>query len=322
MRTLSTLTVIIALSWSRALPADDGPTDQDRVEAASAFQTGRSLFDEGAYLEAAEAFKRAYRFVSHPAVLANIGFCYRAAGDHPRAVEFFREYLREPNPKTPKKNAEIRAYLKETRSKVGDLQITCSPVRCEITVDTVSRGLAPATIVLLAGDHSVDVASIDGEEVRHYEVTIPAGGKLELDVNLMNQSPPKALPTVKSPPLETSKEPPRRLRAPFWIAAGTTVIGAGAAAVLGGLSNKTLDDFKNTGSTDTALKTRGENLTLGANIAIGVTAAAAAAAIVFAVVDIKRDPNEDASATEVSREAKLRLGLTYGPSFLGVRGTF
>ncbi len=322
MRTLSTLAFITTLSWSFTLLADDGPTARDTQEATRAFKTGQSLFEEGAYLEAAEAFKRAYRFVSHPAVLANIGFCYRAAGDHPRAVEFFRKYLREPSPQTPKKNAEIRAYLKKTKSKVGDLEVTCSEARCEVTVDNVSRGLAPATIVLLAGEHSVDVAKIDGEQVRRYEVIVPAGGRLELDVNLSSsQSSPEELSAKKLPPLGPSKEP-LRLRAPFWIATGMTVAGAGAVAVLGGLSNKVLDDFESGGSTDTALKERGENLTLGANLAIGVTAASAAAAVIFAFVDLKRDPNEDKSLTGAGQGTKLRLRLTYGAAFFGVRGTF
>ena len=305
---------------------DEHSGDEATAEATRVFEKGQKLFDNGEYLAAAEAFKRAYRLRPHPAVLANIGYCYRRAGDIPRAVEVFRKYLRKPHEKTKKRNAEIKKYLNKIKHKIGDLAINCYPTRCEVTVDDVPRGVAPATLVLLAGKHYIDIVGVDEEEVRRYEVVIPGGGKLDMDVDLKYKSPGQSREVYDFGPRKEedvpSDEERFRLRAPFWIATALTIAGGTTVAVCGVLSNRALDEFERGGSVDDDLQKRGENLTLGVNIAIGFTAASAVAAIVFAIVDVRRTKSKNSEPDKTAKVQRFHLELDAFPAFVGLRGRF
>lgn len=293
---LSTWTVAIVLTWGCGVLADDRkPTDEARDQAADSFKTGQALFGKGQHLEAAAAFERAYALRPHPSVLANIGYCYDAAGDYSRAVEAFRQYMRQPNPHDRKFNDRTAKRLKSLESKVGDLHVNCHSMRCEVFVDNMSRGLTPTDLVLLAGVHELEVVAIDGAQKRHYEVTVRGGGESILDVDLASSSPetPRGSTSFSVDNDSKGVEASPRLRAPFWVATITTIVGIGAATVVGVMDYKNFEDFKNGGSTDLDLQARGENLNLGTDIAIGLTSAAAVTAIILAIVDLKRKPNQD-----------------------------
>ncbi|MCU0664173.1 MAG: tetratricopeptide repeat protein [Myxococcota bacterium] len=317
--------IATALAWTSPALAQDQPlSDADKAQAADAFLDGQKLFSKGAYLEAAALFERAYHLAPHPAVLANIGYCYDAAGDYPRAVEVFREYLKQPNSDSPESNKEIVKYLKKTAAKVADLHVNCFGARCEVTVDKVPRGMAPTTLVLLAGPHVVYVAAVDGDQVRHYEVVLPGRGNLVLDVDLSSAESSKvpALRNADATPESESVEPsPPRLRAPFWIATSTTVAAGAAAAILGALAHQVREDFRTGGSTNVDKKQQGENLVLGTNIAIGVTAAAAATALVLGIVDLRRKPARDAGPSDTAGRPRVTVSFA-GGAFIGIRGSF
>lgn len=323
-----------------ALAQSQTPSKQDKAQAAEAFLAGQSLFKKGAYLEAAASFERAFHLAPHPAVLANIGYCYDAAGDYPRAVEFFREYLKQPNKENSESNAEIARYLKKKESKVGDLHVNCFQARCEVKVDSVSRGMAPTTLVLLAGPHVVDVTAVDGDQVRHYEVNILGRGKVVLDVDVSTQVSQSAPAPVSRPvepavspvdttvrhvgttvrPVDTtlqSHEQAPRLRPPFWIATAFTVAGAAAVAVLGGVAYSVRADYQAGGSTDVDKKKQGENLVVGTNIAIGVTAVAATTALILAILDLRRDVKKDGNRSEAALRPTFDVHLN-GGAFVGM----
>lgn len=326
MKNLLLIASVAQLFWSFPVSAEgDDAIEDDKVVATQAFETGMELFSKDDYLEAAEAFKRAYHLRPHPAVLANIGYCYRRLGDTPRAVEIFRRYLKDPDTKEKKRNKEIRSYLEKAKSKIGDLQISCRAKSCEVKVDDVSRGLAPLNIVLLAGVHNVDVLSIEDSEMRRYEIEIPRGGRLELDVDLSHVSighEREAWPQDNDDAARGNGKKAIRLGAAFWTATAITVVGIGSVVTLGVLSNRAKADFQSGGYVDTDLKKRGEDLTLGANIAIGVTAAAAAAALVFAIVDIKRGRLNNGGSPESTVRGRVGVAFACGPSFVGLRGEF
>lgn len=281
---------------SGVLAQDRIPTDQNRVQAAEAFKKGQVLFENGEYLEAAATFERAYRLAPHPSVLANIGFCYDEVGDYPRAVSAFREYMKRPNPQTPKDTAKISRYLERMKSKVGDLVVNCSAANCEVVVDGVPRGLAPTSIVLLAGPHAVNVAAVGNGPSKHYNVEVPSGGELVLDVDMASAASGPS--TAESVEVE---EAPSRLRAPFWIASSAAFAGGAAITVLGVLNNRNWQRFEDGGSIDSRLKERGDNFNLGIGISIGVTAAAATTAIVLAIIDLNRKPKKPGEPRRSSR---------------------
>lgn len=300
---------------SGVLAEDKRPTDTDknRDQAAEAFKKGQVLFENGRYLEAAATFERAYRLAPHPSVLANIGFCYDEVGDYPRAVSAFREYMKQPNPQTPKDTAKISRYLERMKSKVGDLHVNCSAANCEVLVDGVSRGLAPTSIVLLAGPHSVNVAAVGDGPSKHYNVEVPSGGDLVLDVEMASAALGPS--TAQSVDVELEKAP-TRLRAPFWFASSATFAGGAAITVLGVLNAQNNQRFKDGGSTDSRLKERGDNFNIGIGICVGVTAAAAATAIVLAIIDLTREPKKTPEPRQSTHHLKRWETYPSGSGFV------
>lgn len=290
------------------------PPDVVTAEAAEAFQRGQNLFADEEYLKAAEAFEWAYRLAPHPDVLANIGYCYDEVGDYPRAVEFYRKYLANPNPRDLDTIENIKKYLKKLEAKVGDLRINCEPESCTVKVDNVRRGSAPVSLVLFSGNHTVEVVSTKNGKSRRHNIYLHPGRERVLDIDLTKTPPQDPLPPPEPPapkpdpstpgpsPVEIdSPSPGPVLRAPFWVFMATTIAGGITAGVLGGLAYATWDKFRSGDATDVQLKQRGENLRLGTNIAIGATAAAATTSIILAIVDVKRARDEDAKNRKKER---------------------
>lgn len=306
-KNVAILTAVTVLFWGSAALAQGNPEadSEQEDEAAKAFRAAQELFARKEYLEAAAAFKQAYSLAPHPSVLANIGYCYDEAGDYPLAVEIYRKYLEKPNPDDPKTNEDVAKYLEKIQSKVGDLRINCFSGRCDMTVDSVPRGSGPIHLILPPGAHTVDVVSVDGSRARHYNVVVPRGGEIVLEVELTH-------------PVDKSATDSRRLRAPFWIATGATAAGLVSVAVLGGLTNKVLKDFDQGGREDPNLEDRGKNLRLGTNIAIGLTSAAATMALVFAIIDIKRAKDKDGKGQRTSNQHRNQTATFAGCGFLGV----
>lgn len=312
-------TVITALAWGWAAKAEDGNlTEEEMDQAAAAFMAGEALFKQGDYLEAVTAFERANHLRPHPYAMANIGYCYDAASDYPRAVEAFRKYVEHPSQENPQFTEKLEKRLKELESKVGDLDVKCHLWPCEVIADGISRGESPTSLVLLAGSHEVRVVALDGGETLNYQVTIRGGEKTVLDVALPRPQPSKPTDATPVPSVEAnpkSDQEPLRLRAPFWVATAATAVGLGAVAVLGGLNLSNMEDFKNGGSEDVQLKERGDNLTLGSKVAVGLTAATAVTAIVFAIFDLKRPRGKNGH-----RHGAAVLGATPASgAFVGVR---
>lgn len=325
---LSILVVATMLVWGSPCFAQGKKTsDHEKAQAAEAFKTGQDLFTKGSFLKAATAFEKAYELAPHPSVLANIGYCYDEAGDYPRAVEIFREYMKQPNPGNAERNADIAKYLRKTQFKVGDLHVNCYPARCKVTVDNVSRDLAPTTLVVSAGVHHVGVVPVDGGQIRRYKVTVPEGGEHVLDVDFTQAFPEtsqtvpadtaQTVPadTVQTVPSDTvlqSDRKPPRLRAPFWVSMAFTIGGAVSTAVFGGLALKNWYDFRAGGSVDIDQKMLGKNLVTGTNISISVTATAAVASIIFAMIDLMRYRAKRDDSKTAKQSKKFSLNLAAG----------
>ena len=302
MKTISSWAVALIIFWSLpALSSDREPTPEEKEEAARAFQAGQALSQKGEYLQAAAEFERAYRLHSHPSVLGNIGQCYNAVGDYPRAVEAFRKYFESPNPDAPEFNKEAAEILRKLEPKVGSLNVRCRSQGCFVTVDNESRGMAPIDVVLLPGEHNVEVENIDEKTEEHFQVTVHAGRATVLE----------AEPTPASP----------RLRPPFWVLTGATIVGGGATAVLGGLNLKTIRECEDGGSTDTALQERGNRLNLATAVAGGVTGVLGLTAIILAVVDLKRNPEKKGDPPHTSLRPFMSTDFA-GGAHVGVTVSF
>jgi tetratricopeptide (TPR) repeat protein len=66
----------------------------DRSEARRVYDEATAAFGLGHYAEAAEKYEKAFSIHPDPALLYNCAQAYRLAGNHARALELYRNYLR------------------------------------------------------------------------------------------------------------------------------------------------------------------------------------------------------------------------------------
>jgi hypothetical protein len=312
--------LVAALGLAALAHAGETRADDGKQEAKEHFAEGKKLFDEGRYAEAAREFNAAYNLAPHPLVLFNIAACHEKSGDIPAAVVAFRRYVAEAEDTA--EIAEIKAKLSELEQKVGEVRVGCAISPCQVRVDGTDRGAAPLSAVLSPGRHDL-VATFGGRIVDQTSVAVEAGKKTS--VTLALEVDPEALTEEQPGDEEPADEPEPKapeddegvtLGAPFWIAAGVTVAAGGATAVFGVMTLKDEDEFEESDRLDTDISERGKRDMLITNIMIGVTGAAGATALAFAIHDIwfaDEDDGEDPG------------GVTLGPGpdlGISIAGTF
>jgi len=294
--------------------------EQGKKTAAQEFAEGKRLFAAGEYDAAAEAFTKAYEAAPHQAVLANIALCYDKAGRFPEAVTTYRRYLADPVEKG--KNAEIRQRLQELKNEIGELDIECPVAGCSIRIDGKDRGAAPITAVVEPGSHKIE-ASVDGELRESIMERADAGTvvrvRLRAEKPENGPAPPAPAATAADgDAVEAPAEDGVSLGVPFWIASSVTVVAGATTVAFGVLTLKARDDYEASGYTDADLKERGERDRLVTNVMVGVTAAAGATAVAFAIHDVffadREGPAKD-EGPEVAIVAGPDLGI-------GVAGAF
>jgi hypothetical protein len=276
------------------------------------FTNGTRLFEAGKYIEAAKAFKSAYQIAPHPTVLVNIGLCYERAGDNVRAIETYRLVLEDLH--IDKSDAaKIRARMDELKDKVGRIAIDCPVESCSVVVDGMKAGRAPLAVNVAPGSHVVEGLLASGAIVRK---SIDVGGGQEVSVSIQPET--SALETQpETSALKTQPPPPNvvpasgegkksaALRAPFWVATGVTVVGAAGVIVFGVRTAELKDEYEKSGGLDESIRKDGLQSRMLTNVSIAVTAAGAAAATAFLIIDL---------ATLKKRRERLAVVPFFGPS--------
>ncbi len=81
-------------------------TDKREIEARQAFASGQ-------YQQALDLYAELYAEKVHPTYLRNIGRCYQNLRQPEKAVNAFRDYLRQAKQLTPAERSEVDGYIKE-----------------------------------------------------------------------------------------------------------------------------------------------------------------------------------------------------------------
>jgi Flp pilus assembly protein TadD len=81
-------------------------------------QLGKQLFEANRFADAAAEFDRAYRATFDPALLYNLGICYRRLKDPARALTAYQEYLLRA-PDSPHR-ATVDARIEELQAELTD----------------------------------------------------------------------------------------------------------------------------------------------------------------------------------------------------------
>ena len=148
MRSVRLLAVVLTLATAFTAAAEN------KDAARKAFQDGKRYYNLYQYVEALDAFKRAYWNYEEPTFLYNIAQCHRALKHKSEAIEFYRSYLRNA-PDAPNRVeveriiAELDASLQQDRALAHappDGTITAPPV----TSPPPTTSPAPTTLVTSA----------------------------------------------------------------------------------------------------------------------------------------------------------------------------
>jgi len=194
-RSLAVTLLALALSLRPALAAEPGAARRAYDEATAAFGLGH-------YAEAAEKYETAFSLRPDPALLYDAAQAYRLAGNRPRALELYRNYLRlYPD----RQNAD------EARNQVAALTKAIEEQKAVAPPPPVA--VAPAPVEPIVTPSSVPP-----------DISPPA----------LTPSPP-ASPAAMITGTPPAAEPPSSgvgSRTWLWIAVGGAVVVGGAVALL------------------------------------------------------------------------------------------
>ena len=230
MRSLAHLLVTLALLLGTA-PVFAAP-ETLQASAEAHYEQGVQAYRVQRYRTAIEHFLAADSMVPSPALSYNVARAYERLDEAPRALEYYRIYLRRGA--DPKNEAEVRARIHEietllARRGVQQITVRSDPPLASVSIDGRARGVTPWTGELELGQHRVVVHH--GSLERQLEVSLTAERALDLDVSLgPTAAPAAAAPkaAAASPPRATTKE---SSVIPNYLPAA--VAGAGAVALAG-----------------------------------------------------------------------------------------
>jgi tetratricopeptide (TPR) repeat protein len=285
-------------------------TTAAKLMADEHFSRGQKLFAEGQYTRAAEEFERAYEIHPHQAVLANIAMCYDKAGKLAQAVVTYRRYL--ANPVDAGKNTKMQSRLRELEAMVGELDIECPEPECRVTVDGTDRGEAPVSVVVLPGSHRIEAYDAEGERIATANGRVGRGEVASVELQSGDMADDSHVEDNLGPTTtDTTDDDGVSLGAPFWVATGLTVAAGAATIAFGSLTVDAHDRYEAADRMDNEARDEGERYRLLTNVMIGVTAAAATAAVAFAIYDV------------VSADDETEVALVPGPGTgIGIAGEF
>jgi tetratricopeptide (TPR) repeat protein len=127
---------LLAASASAAEPkprAAAGKQEAPEAAARRVFEQAQREYDLGNFEKALEGYSEAYRRVSAPALLFNIGQCHRQLGQYERAAFFYRRYLAlEPDsPDAPVVTGLIQ-QMEAKQAESAQAQAPAAPTPLEV----------------------------------------------------------------------------------------------------------------------------------------------------------------------------------------------
>jgi hypothetical protein len=312
MTTALLVALLLGAGPKPAAPAADAAEQGDVKKAKELFQSGQKLYKQARYAEAIAKFEEAYLVRPHPVIYFNIGKCQEQLGETAKALRAYRDYLRlAPDAKDKETVSDAIANLERRLREKGmqQLMVFADPPNARIAVDGKELGSSPASVELVAGNHTLTVTADGYEKVersfvmqttRATEMTIslrPAGAApLATDTPraetkpATNEPPPPPPPLVVTQPVE---QPRKSGRIWTYVAGGVAVASLGAGIGLGAASNGAMEQFTKTGphNPDTVqmefntAQANANGLATGANVAYGVAGAAAITAVILFFVE-------------------------------------
>jgi hypothetical protein len=315
---------VMALGLALALSTiSTGALGSDKEEAKERFEKGVVLFKDGNYSAALVEFRAAYAAMPHYSVRYNLGVTLQNLHRYAEAKEEFLAFLAEGGDDIEKKKRkEVEGFLGELESLVSTLRISCDVDGAQLFLNaTFEKDLSLENEILLdVGEYDVEVR-LSGYPSHYEKLEVPGGKVIELTVTFLEE--PAVEPdepvvdqpvAIIVPPLPPPPTPVVKKRSPaaFWTLLGLTVASGVTAGVLGGTFLAKKKTYEDDGPVEGWQDRRRElqNLAIGADLMIGVTAALTVATVVTGAITLKRG------------EKRSKITLTPTGTGLVLGGTF
>lgn len=189
-RALPLVALLAAASPARAdeppppPPPSAPPPAPPANAAAEAKARGDAAMKKLEYELALREYEDAYKLGKDPAVLYNMGRAYQGLTRYPESLDKLEAFAREASADVRAKVPKLVELLAEVRAKVSTLAIR-SNVRAKILLRSARIGEAPLVAFRTnAGTATLEVEA-DGYRPVKREITLPGGGTLDLEINLL-----------------------------------------------------------------------------------------------------------------------------------------
>lgn len=245
------------------VPSDDEPPPRDpetlrfekRVEEAERhFIEGRTLYNQGRYLEAAAEFERSFAAIERAETLYNIVLSHELAGQPIPALRAAKRYDALPDCAgietglCAKHRDKVRATVRRLRPQVGEIKLAVrrGVALREIRVDGRPVPQADFPLLVMPGTYELEFRGTKPEHRRTRVLEIYTGGTIDVDVapfvdergELIVGPPPPEGPSPLDLEEQRRREVRRKkaLRGAFYGGLGLTLASGAAAATFGALT--------------------------------------------------------------------------------------
>ena len=268
-------TLICALSLSSVALAAPSPAQESaRQKARALYADGQQALEAGNVEVAQKDFDEAYRTLPNAAVLLKIAECRIRRSDFRGAVGAFEQYLRDSPGATDR--AEVQAKVSDLRKRPGFVSVTTVPSGASIWVDGIdTERTAPSTVGVSPGTHTVAV-KLPSHMTAERTVVVEFDSKKELALTLRESN---AATGAGNDSASASSDSGYHTTTPFWIAVGTTAVGAVVTTTFGIIALNQSSEYQTHPTQE--LYDAGRRNALIADISLGVAAAAAVTATVL-----------------------------------------
>jgi hypothetical protein len=279
---------------------------ESKAKAQVLLKDGAQSYRQGAYADALEKFDQAYAIFPSPKLLINIGQANRELGRTVEAVDAFEKFLLSDDA-SPDLISEAKRSVNELAPKIGKLLIDCDVVDAELSVDGKMAGKAPLADVVRVSPGRHQVTATSPTMIPVVQTVEVAPGTVQTVAirprGLADTAPVAQVPSTPSPSVDLQAARLPSLapsggwwlgRKWTWVAAGSTVVFVGAAAIAGSMMQSKYDDLKKSCGTAAGANWTGCNSSQvssldtrknAANVFWGLSAAAAVATGVLFFVE-------------------------------------
>jgi hypothetical protein len=268
--------LMCALSLSSLASGAPSPAQESaRQKARTLYADGQKALEGGNVEGAQKDFEEAYRILPNAAVLLKIAECRIRRSDFRGAVGALEQYLRD-RPDAPDR-AEVEGKVSDLRKKPGFVSVTTVPPGASIWVDGIdTERTTPSAVGVSPGTHTV-VVKLPSHETAENTVVVEFDSKKELALTLheSNAAPSAGNDASNGDSSGSGYHP----TTPFWIAVGTTAVGAVVTTTFGIIALNQSSEYQTRPTQE--LYDAGRRNALIADISLGVTAAAAATATIL-----------------------------------------